>query len=66
MNSQDKENQQILDSLVGVVAALKEARASLSGSGYYIGSVNRPIYNRIVKAQDAIAEAIGTVSARRS
>jgi hypothetical protein len=66
MNSQDAENQAILESLVAIIAAIRETRQKLSSSGYYIGSTNRPINNRLIKAQEAITEAIGSVSARRS
>ena len=66
MNSQDRQNQEILERLVAVVASIREAREKLSGSGYYVSSENRPIYNRLVKANEALAEAIGSVSARRS
>ena len=66
MNSSDAKNQEIIEALVGVSRALKVARATLRDSGYYVGSTNKPIWNRIAKANEAIAEAIGTVSLRVS
>jgi hypothetical protein len=61
MNSNQKQNQTLLESLVAVSSAIKEARFALTPSGYVYGS-DRPVYARLVKANDAVAEAIAVVS----